>query len=161
VKSDTLAYKKSQALILLLICVLYLSGCVTGPVTPVHKGEVWKGTVTGMVTGEVEIVFSRGEPSGGGHEGSVYGTMKGELEKVAGGHGPCSLNCKIEGTIKNDIMNTNLGGTANCPEYTAGLRGTLTGTISGSHGQGAWTLIEQALNLTFSGEWSAEKTDRQ
>jgi len=161
VKSDTLAYKKSQALILLLICVLYLSGCVAGPATRVHKGERWKGTVTGMVTGEVELVFSRGDKSGDGHESAVYGTMSGEIEKIEGGHGPCSLDCKIEGTIENGIVNTNLGGTASCAEYVAGLRGTMTGTISGLHGHGDWTLIEPALNLSFSGKWSAEKTDRQ
>ena len=111
--------------------------------------------------GEVELVFSRGEKSGSDREGSVYGTMKGEIEKVVGGHGPYSLDCKIEGTIENGIVNTNLEGTASCAEYVTGLRGTMTGAISGLYGHGDWTLIEPALNLSFSGKWSAEKTDRQ
>jgi len=157
VKSDKLAYKKSQALILFLICILYLSGCATGSVTHAHKGEVWKGTVTGMVTGTVELVFSRGEGSEDNHKDMVHGTLRGDLDKVVGGHGPCFLNCKVEGTIENGIMHTKLGGTADCSDYTAGLRGTMTGTISGSQGHGVWTLSEQALNLSFTGEWSAKR----
>lgn len=159
--SDKFAYNRLQTPIFLLICVLFLSGCVTGQMTRAHKGDVWKGTVTGMITGTVELVFSRGEGSGSKHEGPVYGMMKGELEKVAGGHGPCSLDCKIEGTNKNGVVNTTLSGTASCPEYMAGLRGTMNGMISGSNGHGTWTLIEQALNYSYSGDWSAEKTDRQ
>lgn len=57
-QNDTLAYKKLRALFLLLICIFYLLGCAAGPVARVHKGEVWKGTITGTVTGNVEIVFS-------------------------------------------------------------------------------------------------------
>ena len=87
--------------------------------------------------------------------------MRGELEKVAIEYGPCALDCMTGGTMVRGIVDTNLGGTANFPEYTAGLQGTMTGTITGTHTYGTWTLVVQALNLTYHGEWSAEKTDRQ
>ena len=153
-------FLKPVILLVLLVTLVFLSGCASTQDEQGAEWEPWVGELTGMVEADLKMFFSRFEE--GKDVYLVKGTFKGDMREVAGGYGSGKMNAKIEGKVKDGIVNLHMWGIAYVSEGQADIDGKLIGTLSQTQAFGTWIIKardDEGKLFEFTGEWSANKTD--
>ena len=147
------------AVVILPVVLCFLSGCVSTPTKRGNEWEPWAGEMTGMISADLKMFFSRLE------EGTdvyvIEGNFEGEID-ASGDYGRGKMRAKLKGKVKDGICNIDIWGTVVVEEGSATINGKMIGTLSKTQAFGSWTLVARDdERYDFSGEWSAQKTDDQ
>lgn len=137
------------AFCLLLLAVLTLAGCVT------YEGDLWKGELTGDMTGEMKMYLDRSETEEDSF--AVAGTFFGKFNNVKG-VGDADVMLSLKGEIRNGIISAQLFGSGSS-ESAGGsdrLTGEMIGTMSKTQAFGTWNLKAVKHHFQFNGDWSVE-----
>jgi len=147
--------KHPVALIQIAIMILLLSACVSTTATyPDADAQIWKGSISGMVVGDLDMKIWEVENL----TGSQKTQSRVSLEII---RTPDGYNGTVQGTITGFIndgkYNGKFFGHAVVEDGESPVRGKLTGDFSDTKGSGTWDITADKIGARFTGKWALQR----
>ncbi|THB73802.1 MAG: hypothetical protein D3926_23045 [Desulfobacteraceae bacterium] len=140
-----------RAFAVLILCsfaALGLSACVgSTPSGPQGDQQLWKGPISGMVSGEVEMTIRK---SAGASK--VLGRLNVKMSKAHGEH-TGTISGTVNGKVINGEFSATFNGMATVEEGRGQVRGRFKGSFSENTASGTWIIESNEIAAKYTGEW--------